>query len=200
MGFDLYGLKPNNPDEAIRPEQLDWSKKHTQKAKDKYFKSVDEYEEEVVGHYFRNNVWFWRPLWGFVIASCGDILTDNDAERGSYNEGHRISKTKAIRISKRLSKIDNEGVLEEMQKTADEQRKKADKHNKIVREEMDAVTKACKKEHGESIVPANYPEPYKTQWEDAFAKEDWHSNYPFSADNVRDFAEFCENSGGFEIC
>ena len=29
---------------------------------------------------------------------------------------------------------------------------------------------------------------------------DWNDSYPFSVDNVRRFAQFCSESGGFEIC
>ena len=54
------------------------------------------------GDYFRANVWWWRPLWQYVSITCEDILTENDMERGSYNDGHRISKTKANRIASRL--------------------------------------------------------------------------------------------------
>ena len=30
--------------------------------------------------------------------------------------------------------------------------------------------------------------------------DDWEKSYPFSEDNVREFANFCANSGGFTIC
>ena len=36
MGFDLYGLSPNNPNNAVRPESIDWSKEHTEKEKEQY--------------------------------------------------------------------------------------------------------------------------------------------------------------------
>ena len=31
-------------------------------------------------------------------------------------------------------------------------------------------------------------------------RDDWDKSYPFSEDNVREFANFCANSGGFRIC
>ena len=31
-------------------------------------------------------------------------------------------------------------------------------------------------------------------------KDDWEKSYPFSEENVRQFANFCLNSGGFRIC
>ena len=28
----------------------------------------------------------------------------------------------------------------------------------------------------------------------------WQSQYPFDSENVMNFADFCEHSGGFRIC
>ena len=54
----------------------------------------DNWDDDNPGRYFRNNVWFWRPLWQFVCASCDNVLTEKDMDRGSFNDGHKISKTK----------------------------------------------------------------------------------------------------------
>jgi hypothetical protein len=50
------------------------------------------------------------------------------------------------------------------------------------------------------MVPANFPEPYKTQWDKAYADKSWDDSYPFNKENVENFAKFCLESGGFEIC
>ena len=115
MGFDLYGLKPNNPKNAVEPT-IDWQEKHTEKEKREYFDALDKYESEVVGHYFRNNVWFWRPLWMFVCKNCSDILSEKNMEMGTYNDGHKISKTKATRIGKRLKKLLRDGTAKDFEK------------------------------------------------------------------------------------
>ena len=107
MGFDLYGVNPTNPDNLKQPF-MDWGKEHTEEEKQEHFKKVDEYEAKVPGNYFRNNVWWWRPLWNFVCAACDDILTQKDVERGSYNDCHEISEEKASSIAKHLQeKIDD---------------------------------------------------------------------------------------------
>ena len=36
--------------------------------------------------YFRNNVWWWRPLWDYVCNTCYDILSEKDMNAGSYND------------------------------------------------------------------------------------------------------------------
>ena len=200
MGFDLYGIEPHNPTNAVRPEHLDWSEDHTQEEKDTYFKDVDDYENTVIGSYFRNNVWWWRPLWQFVTMICDDILTETDINEGGFNGGHRISKTKSKRIAARIRRADKEGVIDTFQAVHDARRDKANKHNKKVRKELDALSDRVKKELGSDIVPMDYPEPYKTQWDAIYAKEEWEGHYPFNADNVREFGKFSDNSGGFEIC
>ena len=115
MGFDVYGLKPINPNNLVKPT-IDWEVKHTEKEKRKYFDALDKYESEVVGHYFRNNVWFWRPLWMFVCKNCSDILSEKNMEMGTYNDGHKISKTKATRIGKRLKKLLRDGTAKDFEK------------------------------------------------------------------------------------
>lgn len=51
---------------------------------------------------FRNNVWFWRPLWSFTCYVCKDVLTPEDYENGTYNDGHQIDGDKAKKIAKKL--------------------------------------------------------------------------------------------------
>jgi hypothetical protein len=116
MGYDLYGLNPYNPNNAVKPKALDWEVKHTEKEKKKYFDALDKYEAEVVGSYFRNNVWFWRPLWHFVCMNCSDILSEKNMIGGSWNDGHKISKTKATRIGKRLKKLLRDGTAKDYEK------------------------------------------------------------------------------------
>ena len=150
MGFDLSGLNPNmtRPEPKLPPfperTDKDWEKYH-------------DWQEENCGTYFRNNVWWWRPLWNFVSSTCESILTERDIESGSYNDGHRISKTKADRIARRLFKMIRNGDVK--------------------------AYESAYKEHLDSL-----------------NKDNWDKSYPFSEDNVRQFANFCLNSGGFRIC
>ena len=200
MGFDLYGLSPHNPTNAIRPEQLDWSKKHSDKERDEYFDAVDSYEKTVIGSYFRNNVWWWRPLWQFVTMICDDILTEKDVSEGGFNGGHKISKTKSKRIAARIRKADKEGVIDTFQSVHDERRAEATKVNKKIAVSKVKLKKKVKANGHGDIAPIEYPEPYRTEWEALQDSEQWAGHYPFDGDNVRQFGKFCDNSGGFEIC
>jgi hypothetical protein len=125
MGFDLHGQAPmgslDNPNNA-------------------------SFEEEAQsGVYFRNNVWYWRPLWEYVAYVCDDILTLRDYKSGQYNDGYVINAEKSMLIGSRLR----------------ETIKDYDKTVKAIGEIGD--------------------------------------NYEFSKLNVEEFANFCLNSGGFDI-
>ena len=149
MGFDLSGMNPNmsRPQPKLPPMTVR-TKKH--------WEEYHNWQEENCGVYFRNNVWSWRPLWHYVSSVCGNILTDKDIESGTYNDGHKICKTKANRIASRLFKLIRKGDVKA------------------------------------------YESAYRKQ-QQSLSEDDWDRSYPFSEDNVRQFANFCLNSGGFEI-
>ena len=149
MGFDLSGMNPN----LTRPQP---ELPHWEDRTDTDWQKFSEWQDENSGVYFRNNVWSWRPLWNFVSSVCGNILTEKDIESGTYNDGHKICKTKANRIASRLFKLIRKGDVKA------------------------------------------YESAYRRN-QDSLNEDDWDKSYPFSEDNVREFANFCLNSGGFEI-
>jgi len=212
MGYDIYGLSPKiNKDYPEKYNKimkqygdgkgwLKWSEDIPQEVKDEYFELKDVYETDNPGAYFRNNVWFWRPLWNFVVEACEDYMTVDEIDGGYSNSGHQIEKETAIYIAKKLSEKLADGTVDTLEREWELKRAKAEAHNKEVRAEMDKISKECKSKHGNDLVPANYPEPYNTQWQKAYAKENWDASYPFSKENIKDFATFCMQSGGFQIC
>ena len=207
MGYDLYGLNPieNTEEPPILSKFKDndgWNnwEKMTEKDKDAYCKADTAHQEENPGIYFRANVWFWRPLWSFVCGACHDILSEKDMNAGCFNSGERVSKTKSVRVASRLRKLDKGGVIQTWEDEMMKHYNKANKHNKNVQKVLDAITKNCKEDHGDDVVPMDYPEPYKTQWNEAYDQRDWGANYPPSREFIMEFAKFAEQSGGFEIC
>ena len=114
MGFDLSGKNPMI---------------HTEEPKNMSdFDARNKWYEDNPGVYFRNNVWWWRPLWGYISQVCADILTDNDLQHGSFNDNHFISKAKCQKISRRLDKLIKDGDVAAYEKEYEKCR--ADKENK----------------------------------------------------------------------
>ena len=121
MGFDLTGLNPEGgkpqpkwegADPMIKTGENSYALDPQIKEEyDDYMKSRIEWQDSTDGAYFRNNVWFWRPLWNFVSKCCNDILTEKDIEHGYYNDGHKISKTKSKRMASRLRQFFKDGSI-----------------------------------------------------------------------------------------
>ena len=184
MGFDLSGMNPNmsSPEPELPPfterTDDDWGTYHA-------------WQKENCGVYFRNNVWWWRPLWSYVCSVCYNILSDKDIEQGSWNDGHKISKTKAGKIAKRLHSMIEDGKVKEYENGYKKQLASLEQVDCDI---CDAT--------------GNRQEPPKTGAGDRECNgcngtgkvDDWAKSYPFSEENVREFANFCLNSGGFRIC
>tara|TARA_A100001391_G_scaffold185324_1_gene153860 strand:+ start:1685 stop:2119 length:435 start_codon:yes stop_codon:yes gene_type:complete len=112
MGFDIYGLSPKYKDKPT----IDWTTA-TDKDKDAYFKAMNKFEEENPGYYFRNNVWWWRPLGELIHDKCGDLLTEQQRISLQYNDGTTYTKKQAIRIAERLSECVKNGYVAELEKS-----------------------------------------------------------------------------------
>ena len=110
MGFDLRGLSPDNPQEIQRPV-IDWDDEPTSQEQTEYFKILEAYRKAVPGDYFRNNVWWWRPLWQCIGSSCDDILSEDDITGGYFNDGHTISKEQAVAIAERMKSLIENGTI-----------------------------------------------------------------------------------------
>ena len=54
------------------------------------------------GEYFRNNVWYWRPLWNYVIDVARDIVNDDVANGCHYNGGSGLNAEQAVALADRL--------------------------------------------------------------------------------------------------
>ena len=65
---------------------------------------------------------------------------------------------------------------------------------------MKELKKEVEDKFNKKLVPAEYPEPYNSKWNEIYAKKKWEANYGFDRENVKEFALFCLESGGFQIC
>ena len=199
MGFDLYGMNPHNPKKAIKPK-LDWDKPTTEAQRKEHFKKLDEYEKEVVGDYFRSNVWWWRPLASYVIQYTG-CVDENDAEMWSTNDGHEVDDETAQQIHNQLQVLIESGHTQKFQDDYEKERKIAEEHNDKVEKELKKFCNSVEKKLGKTnLAPNDFPKADKEKWDKIYNKRKWSASYPFSVEHVKEFAEFCRFSGGFKIC
>jgi uncharacterized protein YlaI len=200
MGFDLHGIQPQEntkKPEILIKHSIGWQIEDESIQKE-WYNAYEKWKNENPGVYFRSNVWYWRPLWMYVCTSCHGMLTEKDISKGQFNDGHTISKTKSKRIAARLRKLLKNLDVRIYAAHFEEERQKAEDHNKKIEILIDALKERVKEQHGD-IVPKDYPEPHKTDWDNLQAEKKWEGNYPFDEEHVKEFAEFCEQSGGFQI-
>jgi hypothetical protein len=115
--------------------------------------------ENETGEYFRNNVWWWRPLWNYCEVVAPELT--KTVKYAQSNDGDGLKAKESLLLSKLLFNEVQSG------RTAEYEAK-------------------YYKELAELPVVDDKP--------------DWNTNYPFSVENVKEFAVFLQYSGGFAIC
>ena len=172
MGMDVHGINPqqNKPIEEfptydkiekMREEEGGWKKswelfENDKELKDNYHAEWNEYEDTNKGVYFRNNCWWWRPLWDYCRIVAPDLIDDELYTAGHYNDSAGLDDDGAKELGQRLlTEIGNGNTIK-------------------------------------------YQAEYQQRQDDSDDK--FASHYPFDIDNVSEFANFCLECGGFEIC
>jgi|TARA_R110000751_G_scaffold41522_2_gene97346 hypothetical protein len=177
MGMDVYGLNPTTTAPA-RPEHNDYDSEDWKA----YFAG-----QSLSGQYFRNNVWWWRPLWDYVADTCSEVISKEDFDAGHHNSGHVIGKEQCEYIAKALAKELLNGGAEQYKKDYEKALSELPleecTHCKGTGQRDDEYVQGeCNGCHGEG------------------ERKNFNTGYPFDVDNVREFHSFVKNCGGFEIC
>ena len=172
MGFDIHGMNPivRKGKKPQKPKGLYEGKKIDENIVQRYYDKLNKFEDENVGIYFRNNVWWWHGLWDYVYNVCDDVISEDEWNEGHTNDGLKIDEDRAKKISKRLNQLIKDGETESYVDLWEARRKIAEEHNK-------------------GLKKGSSDKNYK-----------WIASYPLSIDNIKHFADFCADSGGFQIC
>jgi len=199
MGFDLYGINPKIKEGTVKPTRPDWTN-CSEAERDEYFEELSKFENENKGYYFRNNVWWWRPLATYVInhSLC---IEKKDIDGWHHNDGLEVNQKTAEQIAKQLYHLLNTGAVKKYEDEYNQIRKNAEKHNEKVIKKFKELEKQVEIATGKKdVAPADYPDRFKKEWDKLWEEKDFRENYPFAESNVREFADFCKDSGGFTIC
>lgn len=148
-----------------------------------------------VGSYFRNNVWWWRPLWNYCITQYPE-LTEEVADNGHTNSGDGLDAKNAYELGKRLQEDIDSGIVAQYEKEYKEHieslplidctycnatGKRLWAANSLGNDTDKDILSECNSCHGNGQV------------------KEFASNYPFSIENVQEFSKFLVCSGGFNI-
>lgn len=135
------------------------------------------------GEYFRNNVWWWRPLWNYCLKVAPELC---ESVSGHHNDGDGLDGEGAKALAEILQeKIDSGECKKYAEEYAAQLKALPDEKCDLcqgtgIRNDQ-FVQGKCNKCTGKGHV-----RPFDTQ-------------YPFSVENVQNFTNFLKDSGGFEI-
>lgn len=192
MGFDLTGLNPKNKKHKAPTNEL------YENDQDLFFEELEKYQNQK-GAYFRNNVWWWRPLAHYVLTHT-KVIDEDKKKCWSYNDHCIIDEEEAKQIAKQLRHLIDKGHTKRFSAEWEARRKTLEIHNDKVEKELDKHVKDVQRRMNDSnLAPKDFPKEDHDKWEKIYKKRNSDANYPFSIKNVEEFAEFCENSGGFSI-
>jgi hypothetical protein len=143
-----------------------------------------------VGKYFRNNIWWWHPLWNYVIDIAPDLV---EGVIGHSNDGDGLDG----RASARLAAI----LTEEL----DSGRTSAYEVDYMAALDAlpDETCTLCSGSGARTDAIGVAPGIVERGWCngcDGMGKHrPFEAGYPFSAENVAAFRDFVVASGGFKI-
>lgn len=160
------------------------------------------------GEYFRNNVWWWRPLWVYVCSVARDIIPHEVIEGGQFNDGLGLNEEQSKALAHRLNDEIWHG------RTAEYARKYTEELSKLPREDCKYCNTTGIRTDTigvENHMPDKELEPevqiltgrthgWCNVCRGVGTVENFAISYTFSIENVIRFADFCEKSGGFSIC
>jgi hypothetical protein len=141
------------------------------------------------GYHFRNTVWEWHPLWQYCEQIAPDLIpTDN---LGHSNDGWGLDEQDALALADCLSKALASG---ETQRYEEDRRT----YLEALPHETCGI---CEGTGRRSEPPNRGPGLLHCNGCNGTGKvANPETHYSFSVENVREFAAFLQDCGGFRIC
>jgi hypothetical protein len=157
------------------------------------------------GEYFRNNVWWWRPLWDFCEEIAPELVS---GVQGHTNDGDGLDEEGAKALANILTISLSEGVVDTYEQKRNEYLASLPKEECNLCDSTGIRTDNVGVEHGMDVQVLSDAEAsalgrtigYCNGCSGLGWKDSWETHYPFSKVNVQEFAEFLADSGGFKIC
>lgn len=158
------------------------------------------------GSYFRRNVWGWHPLWGYVEDTYPEIA--ELVENAHSNDGDGLNAEDSLKLAKLLMSDFTSGKAEEYVAERNQALSELPFEECRICEGTGIRTDELGVQSGwpERELPADIAIIVGRTKGSCNAcggvgkQENWATNYYLESDDVKEFAEFLENCGGFEIC
>lgn len=155
-----------------------------------------------VGKYFRNNVWWWHPLWEFCERKAPDLIPTNNF--GHSNDGWGLTQRKSVLLSERLDHLLETGAVRDYATLRDAAIARMPRRPCDTCESTGVRRDAVGLEHGmpdKTWTDSDGVERtgYCNMCDGVGTRPPMEAWYEFNEENVREFAMFLKHSGGFKI-
>ena len=158
------------------------------------------------GEYFRNNVWWWRPLATYIVDNHFNIASA--CENWHTNDGDGLDATASRNLARALKEDLEKGVVADYEREYNRQLANLDREtchicngtgirSDELGKKMEQDTKELKPE---IQILTGRSHGWCNGCDGIGSREHWGMSYPFSTENVAEFADFLEHCGGFQIC
>ena len=159
-----------------------------------------------VGEYFRRNVWGWHPLWEYCEDVHGEIA--GAVEHGHSNDGDGLDGTASVELGNAILSAIADGTAQDYisQRNAylaNLPRLDCDLCNATGIRTDEVGVKNKMPEHklpAELAILLGRDFGWCNGCSGEGKKESWATNYDLELDDLKQFADFLLNCGGFEIC
>lgn len=154
-----------------------------------------------IGEYFRNNVWWWHPLWDFCDSVAPEIC--NKVESAHYNSGDGLNAIDSRKLA---------FLIKEQIKTGAAQQYVDDYYAAIEQLPLENCycTKSQKSLFESYVSDGSIPFPKTEEYIDPNPEckicsgsgkmKNFASSYHISLENIEKFSNFLMDCGGFQIC
>jgi len=142
------------------------------------------------GEYFRNNVWWWHPLWDYCCSV--DQTLEEKVPHGHSNDGDGLNAEDSRQLAFKLQEEIKTGRALEYVNAYEAARLALPKEDCTYCDENGE--RQWQQQNGESYNKiCNVCSGTKKV-------DPWESSYPINLDNIKEFTEFLLDCGGFQIC
>jgi len=157
------------------------------------------------GSYFRNNVWWWRPLAEYCLNNHFEIA--GKCESWHTNDGAGLDEENSKLLARALKEDLRRGVVADYEKEYNRQMGELPREvcrlcegtgirSDMLGKEMGMPEKELKPE---VQILTGRTHGWCNACDGVGTTENWALSYPFNEENVREFADFLEDCGGFSI-
>jgi len=158
------------------------------------------------GSYFRRNVWGWHPLWDYVENQHPEIA--ELVEYAHSNDGDGLDEEKSLELAKLLMEDYNSGRVAEYIAERNKALSELPFEDCHICEGTGIRTDEIGKEAGwdtKELEPDIAIIVGRTKGScnacgGVGKRENWATNYYLEEDDIKEFADFLVECGGFEIC